>query len=248
MRVQAIKTRKLCPPQDDLFNAITKAIKKLPECSVVAISSKVVSIHQGRCIPLSDIKDKDKLIKKEADRYLPRNKVLRGYAVLTLKHGILIPSAGIDESNVGDYYVLWPNQPDKMAWQILKFLKKKYKKKKIGVIITDSHTVPMRRGVLGIALAYAGFQPLNDYRGTKDLFGRKFEVSTANVVDGLAVSAVLAMGEGTERTPLALITDIPFVKFLSRPYKPDKKHSSLKINWNEDLYGPLLRAVKWRRK
>jgi putative folate metabolism gamma-glutamate ligase len=247
MRVKAIKTRLFHPPKDDLFGVIAKAIKKLPERSVVAVASKVVSIHQGRCIPKSEVEDKDKLIKKEADRYLPRNRVPRGYAVLTLKHGILIPSAGIDESNAGDYYVLWPNHIDKIAWQILKFLKKKYKRKKIGVIITDSHTVPMRRGVQGIALAYDGFKPLNDYRGKNDLFGRKFKVSTTNVVDGLAVSAVLAMGEGTEQTPLAIITDIPFVKFSSRPYKPKKKHSSLKINWNEDLYGPLLKAIKWRK-
>lgn len=243
MRIKAIKTRKLRPPQDDLFSAITRVIKKLPERSVVAIASKVVSIHQGRCVIKSEVEDKDKLIKREADRYLPRNKVPGGYAVLTIKHNILIPSAGIDESNVGDYYVLWPKNPQKIVWEIYRLLKRKYKVKDFGVIITDSHTVPMRRGVLGITLAYAGFRPLNDYRGTKDLFGRKFKVSTTNVVDGLAVSAVLAMGEGTERTPLALITDIPFVKFTSRAIKKDP----LKINWHEDLYGPMLKAMKWKK-
>ncbi|MCH7492795.1 coenzyme F420-0:L-glutamate ligase, partial [Patescibacteria group bacterium] len=90
--------------------------------------------------------------------------------------------------------------------------------------------------------------PLHDYRGTKDLFGREFKVSAANIVDSLAVSSVLVMGEGTERTPLALITDIPFVRFTTRPYNPQNKSDALEIPWQEDLYGPLLKAIKWKSK
>lgn len=247
MQIKAIKTRLLKPPQDDLFEAMTASIKKIPERSILSIASKVVSIHQGRSIPKDKVKDKDKLIIQEADKYIPRNKVPGGYAVLTLKNNILIPSAGIDESNSGEYYLLWPNNIKKTVREFWRFLRKKYKVKKFGVIITDSHTVPMRRGVMGIALAYYGFRPLHDYRGTKDLFGREFKVSAANIVDSLAVSSVLVMGEGTERTPLALITDIPFVQFITKPYKPKKKSDVLEIPWDEDLYGPLLKAVKWRQ-
>jgi F420-0:gamma-glutamyl ligase len=127
-------------------------------------------------------------------------------------------------------------------------LRKKYQVKNIGVIIVDSHTVPLRRGVMGIGLGYYGFIPIRDYRGTRDLFGRKFKMSTVDLVDSLATAAMLEMGEGAERTPLALIEEVPFVQFTAKPYHPEKKRSSLEIHWKEDLYGPLLRAVKWRNK
>lgn len=248
MYIKAIKTRLLKPPKDDLLGVILNSLKKLPERSVLVIASKVVSIHQGRCILKSKVKDKDDLIKKEADRYLPRSAVPNGAVMLTIKNNILIPTAGVDASNAGDYYILWPRNPQKTAREIYSFLRKKYKVENIGVIIVDSHTVPMRRGVLGIALGYYGFRPINDYRGTKDLFGRKLVMSTVDVVDALATAGVLVMGEGKERTPIALITDIPFVQFTPRSYKPKKKHSSLYIHWNEDLYGPLLKAIKWKSK
>jgi len=34
-----------------------------------------------------------------------------------------------------------------------------------------------------------------------------------NVADALAAAAVLLMGEGKEQTPLAVLTDLPFVTF-----------------------------------
>lgn len=247
MKIKAIKTRLARPPKDDLFDIITRSIKNIPEGSILVIASKIVSIHQGRCIPTDKVADKDELIKKEADRYLPRRAVPKGYAILTYKNKLLIPSAGIDESNVGDYYLLWPNNLNKFTKEVYNYLRKKYKVKDFGIIISDSHTVPLRRGVMGIALSYFGFLPLNDYRGKKDLFGRKFKVSTTNVVDSLAVSAVLEMGEGTEQTPLVMITDLPFVKFNSRVYKPSSKNKKLEIPWKEDLYGPLLNAIKWKK-
>jgi len=248
MRIKAIKTKKFIPPQDDLYGEILSKVKKVPERSILAVASKVLSINQGRCISIDKVTDKDKLIKKEAEKFLPRNKVPKGYAVLTYKNKLLIPSAGIDESNAGEYYILWPKKIFESAWQIYKFIRQNYNVKDFGVIITDSHTVPLRRGVMGIALGYAGFKPLNDYRGKNDLFGRKFKVSTTNVVDSLAVAAVLEMGEGTEQTPLALITDVEYVQFTNRPYKPQDKNSRLEIPWQEDLYGPLLNAIKWKTK
>ena len=209
---------------------------------MLVITSKIVSIHQGRCVLQSEISDKETLIKKEAQKYLPGSRIPGKSPMLTIKHNILIPTAGIDESNAGKYYILWPRQPQKAAEEIYQFVKKRYGVKKVGIIISDSHTAPMRRGVLGIAVSYFGFRGLNDYRGTKDLYGRKLEVSTVNVADALTTAAVLEMGEGTEQTPLALITDVPFVTFTT------KKDSPLSIGIKEDLYGPLLKSVKWKSK
>jgi len=52
------------------------------------------------------------------------------------------------------------------------------------------------------------------------------------------------MGEGKEQTPLAVIEDVPFVKFQNK--NPSKKElKNFHINMEDDLYGPLLKSVKW---
>ena len=65
-------------------------------------------------------------------------------------------------------------------------------------------------------LAYSGFRALNDYVGRPDLFGRPFTVSQADVAGGLAAATVLQMGEGAEQTPIAVLTELPFVQFQDR--------------------------------
>jgi len=138
--------------------------------------------------------DKDALIRQESEYYLPRK--LNKYGVmLTIKRNILAPSAGIDESNAEGHYILWPKDPQKTANEIRAYLRKKYRLKKLGIIITDSRTLPLRWGTIGVCLAYSGFKSLNNYIGKKDLFGRKLNVTQSNVADSLAVAAVLAMGE-----------------------------------------------------
>ena len=73
MIIKTIKTKILLPPQDDLLTAMKKSLPKLKEKSVVAITSKVVSIWQGRCVPVDEYPDRDKLIAEEADEYCREN-------------------------------------------------------------------------------------------------------------------------------------------------------------------------------
>jgi putative folate metabolism gamma-glutamate ligase len=247
MFIKTIKTRVLLPPRDDLLDAIKKSLPKLKEGSVVAVTSKVVSIWQGRCVPVSEYPDRDKLIAEEADEYLPREFVPGAWCIQSIKNNLLIPSAGIDESNANHHYILWPRGSNAVAKKIWQWLRKTYRVKKVGVIITDSHTIPLRRGVLGISLAHYGFSPLKDYRGTPDIFGRELQMTQTNITDGLAAAAVMLMGEGSERTPLAVIEDVPWIKFVNRPVKSTKPFSSLEIKTKEDLYYPLIAAVPWRK-
>lgn len=245
MLIKPIKTRPFLPPKDDLFLVLKKSFgeKRLREKTVIVITSKIVSISQGRCIPLDEVQDKDELIKKEAEFYLPREKVPKGWVMLTMKHNIMIPTAGIDESNANGYYILWPEKPFETAQKMYAFIKKEFKLKKFGVIISDSHTVPLRWGTMGIALAYWGFWPLKDYRGKKDIFGRTLKITQSNIADALATGAVMIMGEGKEQTPLAVIDDIDFVKFGNFNFL---KKNPLEITRKLDIYGPLLNAVEWK--
>ncbi len=191
--------------------------------------------------------EKDDLIKKEADKYLPRDFVPNRWVMHTIKENLFIPSAGIDESNANNYYVLWPHDPKKTAKKLWQWIRKTYRVKNVGVVITDSHTIPLRGGTLGISLAYYGFSPLKDYRGEKDIFGREFAIQVADIADGLAAAAVLVIGEGKETTPIAVISDVPFVQFTDKPYVPRKPFSSFEIEEREDLYYPLLSSVPWKK-
>lgn len=239
MIVKAIRTRKFLPPKDNLLDLLSN-IKNLKENSVVAVTSKVVSIGEGRCIKVNKI-SKDELAISESDKYIPREESPGGWILHTIKNNMLIASSGVDESNGNNFYILWPKNPKASVKRIWQILRKKFKLENLGVIVTDSRLVPLRRGVVGIAIAYFGFKPVKDYRGKKDLFGREFVMETSNLADSLATAAVLEMGEGAESQPIVVISDIPNIEFIS---KIDK---SLEIAEQEDMFYPFLSSVKWKK-
>ncbi|MBI4085952.1 MAG: coenzyme F420-0:L-glutamate ligase [Candidatus Liptonbacteria bacterium] len=243
MKITPIKTDKIVPGRK-LCDILDRYVKKIPERSILAVTSKIVSICEGRIAPVDSV-DKTKLIEEEADYFLPL-KQNKYNVILTIKNNMLIPSAGVDESNGNGSYILWPRDSRRTANEIRVYLTKRFKKKNIGVIITDSRTSPLRWGTTGTVLAHSGFSALNDYIGKPDIFRRKLKMTKANVSEGLAAAAVLAIGEGNEQTPLALIEDVPFVHFQTRnPSSSEVKE--LSINPKDDLYASLLRGVSWRK-
>ncbi|TSC56296.1 MAG: putative F420-0--gamma-glutamyl ligase [Parcubacteria group bacterium Greene0714_21] len=252
MRVTPVKTHKIIPGKDrDIFAVLDKYLPLLKERTVVAVTSKIVAICEGRVVPIpknekEKEKLKDALIIKEAELYLPRSSS-RYNVLLTVKGSSIIFSSGVDESNARGYFVLWPKDPQKSANAIREHLAQKYKKKHLGVIITDTTSVPLRWGQRGVfVLAHSGFSALNSYIGKPDIFGRKLKMTSAAIADALGTAAVLVMGEGAEQTPLAVIEGIAFVKFQERnPTKRELK--KLRMPLADDLYAPLLKAVKWRK-
>lgn len=82
--------------------------------------------------------------------------------------------------------------------------------------------------------------------GKEDLFGRKFEVARSSVGGGLAAAANVVMGEGNEQTPLAIISNVPFVEFTSGD--PTKEElEAVYISPEEDLYAPFILSVPWQK-
>ncbi len=244
MKVVPIKTHPITQEDTNIISVIDQYISKLEEKSVVAITSKIISICEGRLVKIGSI-DKDELIKQEAEMYLDRS-LSRYNFLLTMKYNLLVPSAGIDESNANGFYVLWPKNPQETANQIREHLSEKFGLSKIGVVITDSRTTPLRWGVTGTAISHSGFAALNDLRGEKDIFGRELRVTQVNVMDALAGAAVFEMGEGPEQTPLAVITDLPKVDFQNRN-PTQEEHDFLHIDIEDDLYAPLLKSVDWKK-
>lgn len=236
MEIIPVKTRVILPPKDDIYNVIDEFAPVLREGDIFVVTSKVVAIHQGRCVPIG-FADKDSLVAQEADILIPGNECAGARNFLTIKDLTLIAFAGIDESNAKGHYILWPDDPSKAAKEICRYLKKKFSLKKLAVIITDSHCVPMRHGTIGISIGFYGLEPLRDYRDKKDIFGRELKITQANIVDALAAAAVVTMGEGRELRPMAIVRGADFVKFTSK-----ETAKGLAIPLEEDLFYPLLKS------
>ena len=247
MKIEAIKTRALVAPKDNLLSAIKESVKTIDEKSIVVVTSKVVSIWQGRCVSKKDAPDKDALIISEADKYIPRGTYPEHNVIYTIKNSILNKSAGLDKSNGSGYFILWPENLPETAKELHTWFKKEYGLKEVGILITDSNFMPFRRGAIGISLAHYGFNPLKDYRGAPDIFNKTMTQQQANIADGLAAGAVVAMGEGNENTPLAVISDLPNIEFVDEPVKSDKPFSSFEVSEDEDRFTPFISNGKWQK-
>lgn len=243
MKISSIKTHKITSG-DDLFSILDRYVTKLPEKSVIAVASKIVAITEGRAVKADGV-DKNELVRKEADLYLPWQDNPYGFHI-TIKNGIMVASGGIDESNGNGYFVLWPENPQASANRIRCHLKQRWHLNNIGVIITDSRTSPLRWGVTGVGIAHSGFEALYSYIDKPDVFGRKMRVEKLNLPDCLASAAVVVTGEGDEQTPIAVIENIPRITFQDRN-PTDEELGSLRISMDEDIYSPLLKSVKWEK-
>lgn len=233
MRVIPIKTT-IFSREQPIISFITNHISSVQEQTVLVITSKIVALAEGRVYPLTTKEEKDALIQQESDVA-----VRTPWSWLTKKNGQIYNNAGIDESNVGDgYCVLLPNDSFLSARHIWQQLRMHYRIDQLGIIITDSRTPMLRQGSVGVALGFAGFEGLQDYRTTPDLFGRPFRYARANHVDSLAAAAVFMMGEGDECQPLALITDAPVV-YTERDVSAQDVYMSL----DDDMYAPFIQTL-----
>lgn len=201
------------------------------ERMILAVTSKIVSLAEGRLAKRSEI-DKPALVKREADVFL--GEVAYG-CFLTVKEGLFIPSAGIDESNsaTGDF-ILYPHDPYASAEKLWRELRERWGLRELGVLLTDSHTSPLRKGVTGICLSHWGFRGVRNMIGSRDLFGRELQMTQMNLADGLSAAAVMMMGEGNECQPLALLegADCEFTESVSP--------GELRMPPRQDLYFPFF--------
>lgn len=220
----------------DLYPFLFSFLKHYPlERKVLAVTSKVISMAENRFVPKSSVEKKD-LILKQSQAYLGSG--LHGME-LTISQNILIPSAGIDESNSeNEDYILYPKHPYESAQKLYLALQTEFALTHFGVIITDSHSTPLRRGVVGIALAHWGIQATKSLIGKPDLFDRNLKFTHVNVIDSLASAAVLTMGEAAECTPMAVLEcdKLEFTKTSSS--------KEITIPPSEDLYFSALKLLK----
>lgn len=217
----------LITKNDDLYeiiiNALEKAKLELQDGDVITIASKIVSITNGLIVKKSEI-----VVSEEAENYAKITKLSPEFmeislkesdevlgacegALLTKRDDNLMPNAGADQSNAPEgYIIILPRNPSKFAQDIRLFLQNKYNCK-IGVIIGDSRVQPLRRGTSGIALGVAGFVPVIDDRGRKDLYGREMKMTRRAIADNLMSAAEILSGEVDEKIPFVLIRGAPII-------------------------------------
>jgi coenzyme F420-0:L-glutamate ligase len=232
MQINPVRTR-VFKEGEDLADFVVEHIPKVKDGTVLVVTSKIVALAEGRTRERTDLTTKEKLIREESDFAFPTK-----WVWLTLKDGLVVASAGIDESNSEDgKFILLPKDSYRSASKLRTELMKRYKVKNLGILITDSRTIPMRAGVVALGIGYAGFKGLKDYRGTKDIFGRTFKFERVGVADSLATAAALAMGEGNECQPLAVVEGAP-VDFTERVNRYE-----LRIALEDDIYLPFLSKI-----
>ena len=204
---------------DEIANTLSKNKISLKNGDVIVISSKYISNSQGRIIDTANIftskqsiqiSEKFKIKPKFAEIVLRESdKIFGGVSgfVITSSDSVLAPNAGIDRSNSdGTKLILYPENPYQVAENLKRKIFFEYNIY-VGVIIVDSRLMPARVGTVGIAIACAGFEPVNDLRGKQDLDGNPLKVTFQATADNLASIANHKMGEGSESQPIAIIKD-----------------------------------------
>lgn len=213
-------------PGDDLAALLSQAIAvahgKPEPGDILVITSKIVAKAQNRFVALAGVtagpRARELAVLTGKDARLVQlildeaREVIRAtphVIIVETRGGLILANAGIDQSNLshedqGQRVLLLPEAPDAVAIDIKHRLDQQFGTD-LGVIISDSVGRPWRLGTVGIAIGAAGVTSLWDRRGEADLAGRKLEVTEVAFADAVASAAVLAMGEGAEGCPAALV-------------------------------------------
>ncbi|MCP8308291.1 MAG: coenzyme F420-0:L-glutamate ligase [archaeon] len=231
----------------DLFKTILDEVEKngerLEDGDIIVISSKFVAMSEGRLVRLSDVIPSPEAEDLASTTHMPSNLaelILReadsvfagmpGFA-LSIKDGVFTPNAGIDRSNVQEgWAILYPRVPFRKAEMLRRRILLE-SGKKVGIVITDSRLLPLRSGTTGIAIGVAGFDPVKDERGRKDLFNNILRVTLRALADDISAGAQLIMGEADEGTPIVIIRNTG-IKLHDKPID----HEQMTVDYDECLY------------
>ena len=216
----------LVEPGDDLAEQIAQSLMdanlSLQAGDVLVIAQKIFSKAENRYAYLDQVEvssaaetlaaevEKDpRLVQLVLDESIEVIKQRPGAVIVEHKLGYVHANAGIDQSNItsdseDQRVLLLPVDPDASAAQLRETLKVR-SGVEVAVIINDSAGRAWRNGTLGFAIGTAGFEPVVDLVGKKDLFGRTLEATQVAVADELAAGASFVMGQADEAMPVVLV-------------------------------------------
>ena len=221
LEIIPVKIQKEIESDDNLVDLILES-SEVNNGDILIFSQKIVSKNEGRILSLSSVNpsplangiassyDKDprlvELILSESKRIV---RMENGIIIVETKHGFVCANAGIDESNVQDgYATLLPDNPDQSA-NLLKGKIEQKTGKNIAVIISDTFGRPFRLGQTNVAIGIAGLEPVLDYNGKPDTFGKIMQVTAIAIADEICSASELVMGK-VEKYPIAIIRNYNF--------------------------------------
>ena len=221
LQVIPVKFQKEVESNDDLVDLILESFE-INDDDILVFSQKIISKNEDRILNLSSVSPslladgiassygKDprlvELILSESKRIV---RMENGVIIVETKHGFVCANAGIDESNVEDgYATLLPNDPDRSA-NLLKEKIKQKTGKNVAVIISDTFGRPFRLGQTDIAIGIAGLEPILDYNGKPDTFGKIMQVTAIAVADEICSASELVVGK-VQKCPIAVIRNYNF--------------------------------------
>ena len=128
----------------------------------------------------------------------------RDILITETHHGFVCANAGVDASNVPPGFVtVLPRDPDASAERLRGALSAAFGCP-VAVIVSDTFGRPWREGVVNVALGVAGLQPLLDYRGSADSFGRRLTSTVVALADEVAGAAEIVTRKAAG-TPVAIV-------------------------------------------
>jgi coenzyme F420-0:L-glutamate ligase / coenzyme F420-1:gamma-L-glutamate ligase len=209
-------------PGDDIGVMISRAAGEmkfdLADGDIVVIAQKIVSKAEGRLVDLNSVTPSEKALEiAERQSRDPRlievilsesTSIVRmeGHILITeTRHGFVCANAGVDQSNVsGEHWVsLLPIAPDDSARSLKRRLEESLGVD-TAVIVTDTFGRPWREGLTNVAIGIAGMNPLDDFRGKPDDYGRELSATVLAVADELAAASGLLMKK-TSRIPVVVV-------------------------------------------
>jgi coenzyme F420-0:L-glutamate ligase/coenzyme F420-1:gamma-L-glutamate ligase len=221
LQIIPIRIEKEIEPSDDISQLIINS-EEIHNGDVLVIAQKIISKHEGRTVKLSSVVP-SLLAEGISSQYEKNPHIVElilneSKQIIRMDHGILIvetnngficANAGIDESNVQDgFATLLPLNSDISAENIRNDILKKTNKT-ISVVISDTFGRPFRMGQTNCAIGISGMNPILDYAGTKDSFGKTLRVTAIAIADEICSAAELVMKK-TTNCPVVIIRGYNF--------------------------------------
>ncbi|HRV91933.1 MAG TPA: coenzyme F420-0:L-glutamate ligase [Anaerolineae bacterium] len=219
----------LVQPGNDLADLILTATAEidltLTDQDIIVVAQKIVSKAEGQFVPLAEVTPSARALELAEITGKPAQlievilwdtaEVIRAVPQLLIvehKLGFISANAGIDHSNVSaepDVLLRLPADPDASARTLRQQIAARSGAKP-PVLIIDSHGRPWRFGTVGVTIGLSGLAPVQDLRGTSDLFGVPLAYTDVGFTDQIAAAASLVMGQAAEGCPVVVVRGLPF--------------------------------------
>ena len=200
-----------------IADAVARSGRAIEAGDIVVVAQKIVSKAEGAIVRLDQVTPsamasrwaaetaKDprvvEVVLRESSRIVRMD---RGILIAETRHGFVCANAGVDASNVEPGFVtVLPEDLDASAERLSAALSES-QRCPVGVIVSDTFGRAWREGVVNVALGVAGVQPLLDYRGGSDSYGRPLTSTVIALADELAGAAEIVMRKSAG-TPVAIV-------------------------------------------